>query len=113
LQLDDYKLIINAGWIMKKISHMLFIFLLSVSLLACGGTYTGRVAVKGHEPFTYLALVTDRGDMKIVGGMKQKLWDCCQGKIITVKGAIVKEGGGFMTPPELDVTEIVDTGRQQ
>jgi hypothetical protein len=102
---------INARLFMKKFTHMVVIFLFSVLLPACGGTYTGRVAVKGHEPFTYLALVMDRGDMKIVGGMKQKLWDCCQGKLVTVKGAIVKEGGGFMAPPELEVTEIVDTGR--
>jgi len=96
---------------MKKITRILVILLFSVSLLACGGAYTGRIAVKGHEPFTYLVLVTDRGDMKIVGGMRQKLWNCCQGKTVTVKGSIVKEGGGFMAPPELDVTEIVDAGR--
>jgi hypothetical protein len=96
---------------MKQFSQVAVIFLFSVSLLACGGAYTGRVAVKGHEPFTYLALVTDRGDMKIVGGMRQKLWDCCQGKLVTVKGSIVKEGGGFMAPPELDVTEIVNAGK--
>ena len=92
---------------MKKIIRVIVLFLFSVSLHACSGTFTGRVAVKGHEPFTFLALVTDKGDMKIVGGMKQKLWDCCQGKLITVKGAIVKEGKGFMVPPELEVTEIV------
>jgi hypothetical protein len=96
---------------MKKIMSIVLAFTFSVSLLACGGTYTGRIAVKGHEPFTYLALVTDRGDMKIVGGMKRKLWDCCQGMLVTVKGSIVKEGGGFMAPPELDVTEIVDAGK--
>jgi hypothetical protein len=43
--------------------------------------------------------------------MKQNLWDCCQGKLITVKGAIVKESSGFMAPPELEVTEIVSGGR--
>lgn len=91
--------------------RMIAILILTGTFLACGGTFTGTVAVKGNEPFTYLALVTDKGDMKIVGSMKQKLRDCCQGKLVTVKGAIVKEGKGFMMPPELEVSEIVDPGK--
>ena len=96
---------------MKKILYVIFLFLFSVTLQACGDTFTGRVAVKGHEPFTYLALITDKGDMKIVGNMKQKLWDCCQGMLVTVKGSIVKEGKGFMMEPELEVTEILAAGK--
>jgi hypothetical protein len=81
-----------------------------LSLQACAGTFTGRVAVKSNEPFAYLVLSTKDGDMKIVGSLKKKLWDCCQGRKVTVRGSIVKEGKGPLQPPELEVTEIVSGG---
>ena len=48
--------------------------------------------------------------MKIVGSLVGKLQDCCQGRTVTVRGSIVKEGRGFLQPPELEVTEIVSGG---
>ena len=92
-------------------THRLFkwtpMVLLLLSLQACAGTFTGKIAVKGNMPFAYLALSTEKGDMKIVGGLERKLRDCCQGRRVTVKGSIVSEGGGFFQPPELEVTEII------
>jgi hypothetical protein len=86
------------------------LLLVTVSFQACAGTFTGRIAVKGNMPFTYLALSTGNGDMKIVGSLRQKLWDCCQGRRVTVRGSIVKESRGFLQPPELEDTEIVSGG---
>jgi len=79
-------------------------------LLSCGNTYSGKIAVKGNEPFTYLALVTDKGDMKITGTFEKRLRESYQGMGVTVRGTIVKEGRGFMSLPELEVTGIVETG---
>jgi hypothetical protein len=80
----------------------------SITLPACADTFTGKIAVKGNEPFTYLVLVTEKGDMKIVGSLQIKLRDNFQGKHVTVKGMVIKKGGGFMALPELEVTEIVN-----
>ncbi|HPC39790.1 MAG TPA: hypothetical protein PLD91_02615 [Spirochaetota bacterium] len=86
-------------------------FMLGIAIiLGCSNTFTGKIAVKGNEPFTYLVLVTDNGDMKITGPLANKLREDFQGRRVTVKGSIVKEGKGFMLLPELEVTEIVDGG---
>ncbi len=79
-------------------------------MLGCSSTYTGRIAVKGNEPFTYPALVTGSGDLKITGPLEKRLRDDFQGRRVTVQGTIVKEGKGFLIPPELEVTGIVDAG---
>lgn len=78
---------------------------------ACGKTFTGKVAVKGNEPFTYLALVTGEGELKIAGPLQKKIRDGLQGRVITVKGTITGKGKGFMALPELNVTEIVNIER--
>lgn len=75
---------------------------------ACGETFTGKVAVKGNEPFTYLALVTGGGDFKITGPLQKKIRDGFQGRVITVKGTITGKRKGFMALPELNVSEIVN-----
>ena len=82
----------------------------TLSFQACAGTYTGKISVKGNMPFAYLVLATADGDMKIVGSLAQKLQDCCQGRTVTVRGSIVKEGKGFLQPSELEVSEIVSGG---
>lgn len=84
--------------------------ILSLCLQACAGTFTGKLAVKGNMPFSCLTLTTNKGEMKIIGALTQKLWDCCQGRRVTVRGSIVSEGRGFMQPPELEVTEILSVG---
>ena len=97
---------------MTTIGRFAFVtmLLLLCSLQACAGTYTGTIAVKGNMPHTYLSLTTASGDMKIVGALRQKLMDCCQGRRVTVRGSIVSERKGFFQPAELDVTEIVSSG---
>ncbi len=93
----------------KIIIVLLFLIMGTTFMLsACGGTFSGRVAVKGNEPFTYLTLVTDKGDMKIIGPLEKKLQESFQGMRVTVKGTIVNEGRGFMALPELEVSELVN-----
>jgi hypothetical protein len=86
------------------------LLLATISFQACAATFTGKITVTGNMPFTCLVLSTGNGDMKIVGSLRQKLWDCCQGMRVTVRGSIVKEGRGLLQPPELEVTEIVSGG---
>ncbi len=96
---------------MKTGKHVIALFIIIGGILAtvpaCGETFTGKVAVKGNEPFTYLALVTGEGDFKITGPLQKKIRDGFQGKVITVKGTIAGKRKGFMALPELDVSEIV------
>ena len=96
----------------KQIVALLIMLLGIVAAVpACGETFTGKVAVKGNEPFTYLVLVTDKGDLKITGPLQEKIRDSFQGRIITVKGTIVKKKKGFMALSELEATEIVNVER--
>ncbi|HNW27622.1 MAG TPA: hypothetical protein PKN50_04015 [Spirochaetota bacterium] len=94
----------------KVVSTLLVCVLGITIMMGCSSTYTGKIAVKGNEPFTYLALVTDNGDMKITGPLEKKLREHFQGRRVTVKGTIVKEGKGFLSLRELEVTEIVNSG---
>jgi hypothetical protein len=103
----------RKGYLMKTtgLGGLILAVMLTPCFQACAGTYSGTISVKGNMPFTYLALSTNTGDMKIVGTLKQKLWDCCQGRRVTVKGSIISAGAGFLQPPEIEVTEIMDGGR--
>ena len=89
------------------VTVVICIMVFSSQLFSDSDTITGRIVVKGNEPFTILVIASGKGDMKIVGTMKQKIWDNYQGKTITVKGTVVKKGKGFMMLPELLVTGIV------
>ena len=92
---------------MKKIIVIVCWCILALSLAACGDTYTGKIAVKGHEPFVYLVLVTDYGEMKITGPLTKKLRDCCQGKRVTLRGIAGPHEKKFMRMTELEVKEKI------
>lgn len=63
----------------------------------------GRLSVKGHEPFTYLALTESGGkSYKIIGEHKHELYRL-QGHIIRVEGIRVQEDKGPGIPSVLEV----------
>jgi len=84
-------------------------FCLSGLLAGCSATFTGRVAVKGSEPFTYLAIETpEYGELKITGALAPEIRSRYQGRILTVEGSIRSQGAGPGFPGSLDVARIVD-----
>ena len=84
-------------------------FCLSGLLSGCSATFTGRVAVKGSEPFTYLAIETlEHGELKITGKLAPEIRSRYQGRTITVEGTIRSQGAGPGFPGSLDVIRIVD-----
>ena len=64
-------------------------------LLSCGNTYSGKIAVKGNEPFTYLALVTDKGDMKITGPLKRSSGRVIRACALPSGGPSLKKAGAL------------------
>ena len=108
-----------------------FRFLLSVVfaplallvLVAVGGcdtvTVGGRVAVKGSEPSTWVALVETgneeterpaRTEYALVGPLADEIRSRHQGRHLVVRGRIVSEARGPGFPAELKVTEILSVG---
>jgi hypothetical protein len=71
----------------------------------------GRVAVKGSEPHTYLVLVVDGRDYKLVGPLRDEIWKTYQGQRIRVRGRIVREARGPGFPAEVEVLEILGVER--
>ncbi len=93
---------------MKHIAAAASITLVAGLLMSCNATFTGPVAVKGNEPFTYLALSTkDHGELRIAGPLAAKIRAEYQNRTLTVEGRITAKGTGPGFPPVLDVTRIV------
>ena len=76
-------------------------------------TFSGRVAVKGNEPHTYIVLITEDTEYSIVGDLAGEIRSEYQNKIITVTGKIVKKAIPGK-PAELEVYKIlkVETVRE-
>ena len=93
---------------MKKKQYLFFslIVIVTVMILGCV-TLSGRVAVKGNEPHTYIVLITDDTEYIIVGDLAGEIRREYQKKIITVKGKIVKKAIPGK-PAELEVFEILN-----
>ncbi len=72
---------------------------------------TGSVTVKGSEPHTYLALVTDEGDFSLRGDMRQVL-SSYQHSTVTLRARIVRDARGPGLPAELEVIEILKVAGQ-
>ena len=62
----------------------------------------GRIAVKGSEPFTYLAITEPGGkSYKIIGALKETLYKL-QGHSIHIEGTLVHKAKGPGIPAELE-----------
>lgn len=81
---------------------------LAVLLVSCASTYSGRVAVKGSMPHTFVVLVPDAGgEYRIVGPLEQTIRDKYQNRVLTVEGAIVAPSQGPGMPASLRVDRIL------
>ncbi|MCP4134417.1 MAG: hypothetical protein GY754_25820 [bacterium] len=87
---------------------IIFFLIIAASISSCSESIHGKVAVKGSEPFTYLALVIDdHNSFKIVGKLSQEISSKYQGKYIKVTGKIVRKAVGPGFPAELEVESVV------
>ena len=72
---------------------------------------SGKVAVVGNVPFTFLNLVTaDKVEYRLVGALEEKIRREMQQMILTVEGRIVKKAIGPGFPAEFEVFEILKAG---
>jgi len=68
-------------------------------------TLTGVVAVKGNEPFTYLALTDDSGrDWKLVGAKAQELLAHQNAKVRVEVKALPQRPTSPLVVPDVEVT---------
>ncbi len=66
----------------------------------------GKVSVKGSEPNTYLALTAEDGTVYELAGEKAgELRDEYQGRLIEVRGMLVKEAVGPGMPARVEIME--------
>ena len=92
------------------------IIIMSLSLIGCNSvSYQGKVAVKGNEPFTYVALVEGGGtEYSIIGPLKIEIREKYQGRYLKVQGRIIRPGPSSGSPSkpgppvELEVLEILE-----
>ena len=84
-------------------------FFLFFGLTSClAMTVQGKVAVKGSEPHTYLALSAEQTEYSLVGPLAEDLSRNYQGKYLRVRGEIIKEALGPGFPAEFEVQEIIE-----
>lgn len=95
-----------------RIITVLFLALTTMLVVGCNQdlvNVSGKVAMVGHEPFTYLSIKErDRVEYKIVGPLAEKLAREFQGKTITLEGVISKKAIGPGFPAEFSAVRIAD-----
>ena len=65
---------------------------MAVFVTACDDTLTGTISVKGNEPFTYLALTTDKAEFEIEMGLyTDTLLKNYQGSTVTLQVEIIRK----------------------
>lgn len=70
---------------------------------------SGKVAMVGHSPFTYLSVRgEDQVEYKVVGLLEEKLTGNYQGKVVTLKGGITKKAIGPGFPAEFTAVKIIE-----
>lgn len=70
---------------------------------------SGRISVKGNEPFTYLCITTsDNREFKISGPMEPDLRQGYQNQIVRIRGIIESEAKGPGFPAIVLVEEFVE-----
>ena len=92
------------------------IIITCLSLTGCNSVNVqGKVAVKGNEPFTYVALVEDGGtEYSIIGPLKIEIKEKYQGRYLKVQGRIIRPDPSAGSPArpgppvELEVLEILE-----
>ena len=98
------------------IGAIVTIIFTSLSLMGCNSVIVqGKVAVKGNEPFTYVALVADENvEYSIVGSLKIEIREKYQGRYLRVRGRISRSDARAPSPSKpsppvrLEVLEILE-----
>ncbi len=99
----------HVRWSGGRYIHVAACLVATILFTGCTATFTGRVAVKGSEPHTYLAIETyTHGELEIIGALTAEIRAKFQGRTITVEGTIVDEGYGPGFPPKLRVARIAE-----
>lgn len=106
---------------MRNLQLIAVTIIASFSLIGCNSvSVQGKVAVKGNEPFTYVALVADENvEYSIVGPLKSEIREKYQGRYLKVRGRIIRSGPSVGSPSkpgpstpgppvELEVLEILE-----
>ena len=98
----------------QRLLLTLGIITVSLALTGCrSAIYHGRVAVKGNEPFTYVALVGKTGkEFSIIGALKSEIRKSYQGRYLKVRGRLIRRDTQTTTeaalPEELEVLEVLE-----
>ena len=70
-------------------------------------TIRGKIAIKGNEPFTFVALTTEKGeDYELQGPLVEQIRKESQGLILNLSGAILTKKKQFAVPIKFRVEEI-------
>ncbi|MBN1524294.1 MAG: pre-peptidase C-terminal domain-containing protein [Spirochaetales bacterium] len=70
---------------------------------------TGKISVKGWDPFTYLALTTgDNMDYTLTGYLVPDLWNNYQNQTVTLRVIYRKDAIGPGFPAEVEVLEMIE-----
>jgi len=101
---------------MRNLQLIAVTIIASFLLIGCNSvSVQGKVAVKGNEPFTYVALVGGGGtEYSIIGPLKIEIREKYQGRYLKVQGRIIRPGpsSGIPSKPgppiELEVLEILE-----
>jgi hypothetical protein len=87
------------------------LLLLAAGILgACDSTtLSGRIKLRGNEPFTYTVLITEEeGTLKIVGPLVEEIRSKYQGNYLRVRGRLVEHREPPGPHRALEVLEILE-----
>jgi hypothetical protein len=95
----------------KLVSSALMIFIML--LLSCSVTVTGRVSMKGNDPYLFTVITgPDNREFLVTGDQKKRIAETMQGKTITVKGTISEPRENVYGQSEINVTEILSVSEE-
>ena len=86
----------------------------TLTLIGCeSAIYHGKIAVKGNEPFAYVALVEKSGrEFAIVGPLKTEIQERYQGRYLKVRAKVLNPDSPTTVkagiPIELEVLEVLE-----
>lgn len=70
---------------------------------------TGRIAIKGNEPGTWVALVADDGiEYRLKGKLVERLRDKYQQQVVTLTGKLVSKSKGPGLPAGFEVESVIE-----
>ena len=96
----------------RKYIEIVAVVLLAVLLFSCDDetkVISGKVAVAGNEPFSYVRVIDQNNvEYKLVGPLVEGLRKSYQGKVVKLRGKVIKRAVGPGFPAEFLVAKILD-----